>query len=130
MIFDNICPTAAGLTQQWCNKPVMAKERVLFLCQSVSLSVYMSLYLSVFLSVCMSFCLSVCPRSSAQLATSRRTCSGEEPDTDWLARHSHNMEWRNIHSQNTERIARNSYNTEWIERYSYNTELMDRHVQH
>ena len=40
----------------------------------------MSLCLSVYLSVCMFFCMSVCPRSSAQLATSRRTCSGLAAD--------------------------------------------------
>ena len=56
-------------------KPVLAKERVLSVCQYVCLSVCISLCLSVCLSVCLSFCLSVCPRSSAQLATSRRTCS-------------------------------------------------------
>ena len=50
---------------------------VLSVCQSVCLSVSMSLCLSVCLSVCLSFCLSVCPRSSAQLATSRQTCSAD-----------------------------------------------------
>ena len=58
-----------------CSKPDLAKERVLSVCQYICLSVCMSLCLSVCLSVYMSFCLSVCPRSSAQLATSRRTCS-------------------------------------------------------
>ena len=44
----------------------------LSVCQYVSLPVCLSTSLSIFLSVC----LSVCPHSSAQLATSRRTCSG------------------------------------------------------
>ena len=75
IILHKICPIAAGLAQQGWNKQVLAKERVLSVCQSVCLSVCMSLCLSVCLSVRLSFCLSVCPRSSAQLATRRRTCS-------------------------------------------------------
>ena len=73
IILDNICPTAAGLAQQWWNIPVLAKERVLSVCQPVCLSVCMSLCLSVCLSVCMSFCRFFCLPSSAQLATSRLT---------------------------------------------------------
>ena len=42
IILDRICPTAAGLAQQWWNKPVLAKERVLSFCQSVYLSVCLS----------------------------------------------------------------------------------------
>ena len=60
IILDKICTTAAGLVQQWWNKPVLANERVLSVCQSVCLSVSRSLCLSFCLSVCLAFCLSVC----------------------------------------------------------------------
>ena len=82
LILDKICPTTAGLAQQWWNKPVLAIQKtVLYVFYSFCLSVCISLCLSlpvclsVSLSFFLSFCLSVCSRSSAQLATSRRTCS-------------------------------------------------------
>ena len=59
IILDNICPTAAGLAQQWWKKPVLAKERVLYVCQSVCLSVSMPVCLTVSLYVLLSVFLSV-----------------------------------------------------------------------
>ena len=83
IILDKICPTAAELAQHWWNEPVLAQERVLSVCHSVCLSVCMSLCLSVCLPVWSSFCLSVGPRSSAQLATIKQTCS--VPDIHHIA---------------------------------------------
>ena len=63
-------PSNCGTNQFWLRKRY---------CLYVSPYVCMFLCLSVYLSVCMSFCLSVCPRSlTAQLSTSRWTCSGCE----------------------------------------------------
>ena len=71
IILDNFCPTAAGLAQQWWNKPVVVKEMVLSLCQSVclfdSLSVCLSVSLYVFLSVCRSTLISAISHQQANM---------------------------------------------------------------
>ena len=67
VILDKIGRTALGLAQQWWNTPVLAKERVLSVCQYVCLSVSMSLCLSVCLLVCLSIFLTV--RLSALIST-------------------------------------------------------------
>ena len=68
---DNFCPTAAGLAQQWWKKPVLAKESVLSVCQSVclyvSLSVCMSVSRYVFLSVSRSALISAISHQQANM---------------------------------------------------------------